>query len=146
MAKKHAKRKKKAPAPVVAAAAKSEALLHSPATPKSKRLVKAVKLTGVKVAKPAKAAKAAKAPKPGAPRVFPVMLRPPLPPELLGELPSSMPYEELANGGAFRFRGAVERKFNEVWRKIDDHSYGDGLPESPHVFPYPEGSPVIPVS
>ena len=106
-----------------------------------------MRLTRKSIAAPApkKAKRQKKAPAERASKsAFPMMERPPLPPELRGELPEGEAFATLAVGAAFRYRGAVERGFNELWEKRDDARYSaPGAPES-HWYPYPSDSPVLP--
>lgn len=92
-------------------------------------------------AKP-KRAKRSKATEPAT--KFPVRARPPLPPELRGDLALGLLFSELPIGAMFRYRGAVEMGFNELWRKHDEQRYSDGEAVSDYAFPSPDSVRVLP--
>jgi hypothetical protein len=77
-----------------------------------------------------------------APDSFPARARPPLPPELAGELPPGGDFADLPDGARFRYRAAVERGLNEVWEKRGETHYA--LHGADNAFPVPEGVLVLP--
>lgn len=84
------------------------------------------------------------APVRGSASAFPVLQRPPLPSKLRGELPAGQAFDDLALGASFRYRGAVERGFNELWIKRDDMHYSAAENDESILFRRPDGAAVLP--